>query len=85
MNRVSNKQTQAPSPHLLGIGVDCDDGHTRITRAEEFSLIGGSEQTHDAMAETVCKTFEDLKQEGKTLENVEQDRLEDLLQKNTPS
>tara|TARA_A100001037_G_C14842385_1_gene497138 strand:- start:175 stop:432 length:258 start_codon:yes stop_codon:yes gene_type:complete len=84
MNRLAQKQEPTASPHLLGIGLDSEDGHTRITRAEDFSIVGGSEQTHDAMTETVCKTFEDLKQDGKNLENVEQDQLRDLLHKNTP-
>ena len=48
--------------HLLGLGLDCTDGHKRITQADKFSILGGSEETHDHMTETLCKTFEDLKQ-----------------------
>ena len=80
MNRIQEK----PNSHLLGIGLDCEDGHTRITQSEEFSIIGGSEKTHDCMTETICKTFEDLKQEGENLSTVDEDQLQDIVQKNLP-
>ena len=71
--------------HLLGLGLDNDDGHKRITQAEEFSIVGGSENTHERMTETVIKTFEDMKNDGKTLSNIEPEQLSDLLQKNSPA
>ena len=71
--------------HLLGLGLDNDDGHKRITQAEEFSIVGGSENTHERMTETVIKTFEDMKNDGKTLSNIEPEQLSDLLQKNCPA
>ena len=71
--------------HLLGLGLDNDDGHKRITQAEEFSIVGGSENTHERMTETVIKTFEDMKKDGKTLSNIEPEQLSDLLQKNCPA
>lgn len=42
------------SAHLLGIGLD-SDGQKRITQAEKFSLVGGTEETHEFMTETVIK------------------------------
>tara|TARA_B100000029_G_scaffold477008_1_gene521660 strand:+ start:220 stop:465 length:246 start_codon:yes stop_codon:yes gene_type:complete len=80
MNRIQEKS----NAHLLGIGLDCEDGHTRITQSEEFSIIGGSEKTHDCMTETICKTFEDLKQEGENLSTVDEEQLQDIIQKNLP-
>tara|TARA_B000000557_G_scaffold117037_1_gene94840 strand:+ start:988 stop:1239 length:252 start_codon:yes stop_codon:yes gene_type:complete len=80
---VPKKETE--QPHLLGVGLDNDDGHKRITQAEEFSIVGGSENTHERMTETVIKTFEDMKSDGKTLSNIEPERLSDLLQKNCPA
>jgi hypothetical protein len=71
--------------HLLGIGLDNEDGHKRITQAEEFSIVGGSEETHGRMTETVIKTFEDIKREGKNLSSVEPQQLSDLLEKNRPA
>jgi len=74
-----------PSAHLLGIGLDNEDGHKRITRAEKFSIVGGSEETHGRMTETLVKTFEDLKSRGKELETTEPPELVELLHKNTPA
>mgnify|MGYP001269604691 CR=1 FL=1 len=84
MNRIAPIQKKSLEPHLVGLGLDCDDGHTRITQGEEFSIVGGSEETHGCMTETVCKTFEDLKNEGRTLANVEQEHLQELLHNNLP-
>lgn len=70
--------------HIFGIGLDATDGHKRITRAEQFSIVGGSEETHDRLTETLVKTFEDINRRGKTLESVERKELTDLINKNTP-
>ena len=84
MNRIPTKPKQDTKTHLIGIGLDCEDGHTRVTGGEEFSIVGGSEKTHECMTETICKTFEDLKNNGKTLNNVEENQLRDMLHKNIP-
>lgn len=70
--------------HLLGVGLDASDGHRRVTRAEEFSVVGGSEETHEKMNETLIKTFEDLRGKGKALVDVEKEELAELLVKNSP-
>ncbi len=71
--------------HLLGVGLDNDDGHKRITRAEKFSVFGGSEETHDKMTETLVKTFEDLKKRGRELEESDPGEIVELLHKNRPT
>ncbi len=71
--------------HLLGVGLDNDDGHKRITRAEKFSIVGGSSETHERMTETVVKTVEDLKKKGKEIDDTEPVELADLLHKNSPA
>jgi hypothetical protein len=73
-----------PKAHLLGIGLDNDDGHKRLTRAEKFSIVGGSEETHERMTETLVKTFEDLKGKGKELEDTESTELAEIIHRNTP-
>ncbi len=70
--------------HLLGLGLD-GDGEKRITRAENFSIVGGSEETHDFMTETAIKTFEDLKRKGKSLDDTSAQELSDIIRKNMPS
>jgi hypothetical protein len=73
-----------PKAHLLGIGLDNDDGHKRLTRAEKFSIVGGSEETHERITETLVKTFEDLKDKGKELEDTESTELAEIIHRNTP-
>jgi hypothetical protein len=70
--------------HILGIGLDSADGHKRLTRAEQFSIVGGSEETHERMTETLIKTFEDLKQRGKALHEAPKEELAELIARNTP-
>jgi hypothetical protein len=53
---------------ILGLGLDNEDGHKRITTGEQFVLLGGSEDTHGRMTEMVIKTFEELKRRHKRLE-----------------
>ena len=81
-----SKKDQAPKSqtHLMGLGLDNDDGHKRITRAERFSIVGGSEQTHHRMTETLIKTFETLDRKGKTLDTVEKEELLDTLKNCDP-
>lgn len=69
--------------HLLGLGLDCNDGHKRITQADKFSILGGSEETHDRMTETLLKTMEDLSIKGKALEETSQEEISDLISKNS--
>ncbi len=69
---------------LIGVGLDHTDGHKRITTGEQFALIGGSAETHERMAETTIKTFEELKRRDKRLENVDPRELADIIHKSTP-
>ena len=78
------RKPKSDPAHLLGVGLDHNDGHKRITQGEQFTLVGGSQETHERMTETVVKTFEDLKHRGKDLREVEPRELRDIIQKNTP-
>ena len=78
------KKPRQPDAGLLGIGLDNDDGHKRLTTGEKFAIVGGSEETHGRMTETVVKTFEELKQRGKQLQQVEPAELAEILHRSTP-
>jgi len=84
--RSPSKSAKKPkgNAHLLGLGLDNEDGHKRITQAEKFTIVGGSEETHGRMTETVIKTFETLKHRGKHLETVEPKELAEIIHKSTP-
>jgi hypothetical protein len=70
--------------HILGVGLDAKDGHKRITQAERFSIVGGSEETHNKMSETVIKTFETLSRRGKNIDEVDKIELAEIIRENTP-
>lgn len=65
---------------LIGVGLDNTDGETRLTRGKNFTLYGGSHQTHAVMQETAIKVNERLDRQGKTLGEVSPVELADLIQ-----
>ncbi len=79
------KSSNPAKTHLFGLGLDNKDGHKRLTRADRFSVVGGSAETHEKMTETVIKTFETLDRRGKPLETVDKAELRDIIVENTPS
>ena len=55
---------------LLGVGLDNEDGHVRVTRGEEFTLVGGSHDTHEQMQEKAIKFGEELQRRGKRMADI---------------
>ncbi len=82
--KSSRKKRQPKIGGLLGVGLDNEDGHKRITTGDKFVLVGGSQETHEKMTETVVKTFEELKRRDKHLENVDPRELAEILDKSRP-
>lgn len=80
----SPRKSPAKTAGLLGVGLDNQDGHKRITRGEKFVLVGGSEETHGRMTETTLKTFEELKRRDKQIETVDPRELAEIVHKSTP-
>jgi hypothetical protein len=64
---------------LLGIGLDSKDEHHRITRGEQFLLVGGSEETHERMQDTASRFQEALQKRGKRLQDTSAEEAADLL------
>ena len=83
MKKVTRRR-KPKTAHLLGVGLDHEDGHKRLTSAEQFTIVGGSDETHGRMTETVIKTFEELKTRGKKLEIIEPQELAEIIHKSTP-
>lgn len=84
MKPVRPRKKKKNHAALLGIGLDNNDGHKRITAGNKFLILGGSEETHERMTETIVKTFEELKQRGKPLEAVETKELSEIIHRSTP-
>ncbi|MCF7710124.1 MAG: hypothetical protein K9M83_03050 [Opitutales bacterium] len=78
------RKTRSPN-HLLGLGLDNSDQHKRITQGEGFSLVGGSQETHERMTETVVKTVEDLSRKGRNLQGADPREVAELLRKHDQS
>ncbi len=74
MANVSKKKKKAL---LLGVGLD-SDGHKRLTRGDNFVLVGGSKETHEVMTEKAIKSNEKLTARGKQLEDVSSDEFDDI-------
>jgi hypothetical protein len=62
---------------MLGVGLD-SDGHKRLTTGPNFALVGGTEETHEAMTEKAVKINEKLKARGKRLETVSREEFNDI-------
>ena len=63
---------------LLGLGLDNQDGHTRVTRGDQFFLVGGSRDTHEQMQEKAIRFNEELDKRGKRLGEVSVEELKDI-------
>jgi hypothetical protein len=78
---VTNKPDEG-KPEIvgfLGVGLDGEEGHQRLTRADHFLMLGGSAETHERMQDTAIRFNESLKQRGKRLQDTEPDEAIDLL------
>ena len=63
---------------LLGLGLDSKDGHVRITKGENFRLVGGSQETHEMMQEKAVKFNEKLNKRHKTLDEINEKEFYDI-------
>jgi hypothetical protein len=73
------KKSEAQVVGFLGVGLDNEDGHRRVTRSDEFLLVGGSAETHEQMQDTAIRFGEALRQRGKTLRDASPEEAIDLL------
>jgi hypothetical protein len=63
---------------VFGVGLDNDGGHHRITKGDEFYLVGGSAETHERMQDLVIRMTEKLKSQGKKVRDLSRPEFEDL-------
>jgi hypothetical protein len=64
---------------FLGVGLDNQDGHHRVTQSDNFLLVGGSSDTHERMQDVAIYFDESLESKGKRLEDAEAQEILDLL------
>jgi hypothetical protein len=66
---------------LLGLGLDCKDGHVRITKGKNYHLMGGSQETHEVMQEKAIKFNEQLDKRKKSLDDINEEEFRDISRK----
>ena len=74
---INKGRKQDPTALTVGVGLD-SDGHKRVTKGENFALVGGTEETHDGMVEKAVKINEKLSERGKRLEEVSREEFDDI-------
>ena len=75
---ASSSKDEAKLQGVIGVGLDDDGGHHRITKGPDFHLVGGSAETHERMQDLVMRMRERLKREGKTIRDLNRREFEDL-------
>lgn len=78
---AKNDKKKKDDAAILGVGFDAEDGQVRLTRGDNYALVGGSEHTHTVMQETAVKVNEHTKRTGKQLEDVSGNELRDICEK----
>ena len=66
---------------LMGLGLDAEDGHLRITKGENFRLLGGSDSTHEFMQEKAMDFNDELRKKGKSLEEISPKEFHEIADK----
>lgn len=77
--KSTRKKQQPEIVGFLGIGLDNEDGHERLTQSEHFLLLGGSEETHERLQDTAIRFAEALRRRGKSLPETAPEEAVDLL------
>ena len=77
--RSRKRKAEPTVSGILGLGLDAEDGHRRVTQTDEMVLVGGSEPTHERMQETAIRFGEELEKRGKALPETTIREAMDLL------
>jgi hypothetical protein len=76
---MANAKKPKRKAAMVGLGLD-SDGHKRMTKGDNFLLVGGTKDTHEQMTEKAIKINEKLKARGKQLETVSREEFDDIAQ-----
>ncbi len=63
---------------IIGLGLDGSDGPNRIITGEECLVIGGSEETHAELLETLLRLESELERRGQRLGDLLPDELAEV-------
>lgn len=73
------RKNKAEVVGFVGIGLDNSQGHRRVTTGENFFLVGGSAETHDRMIDAAVHVNDELRRQGKRLNDASAEELSDLF------
>ena len=77
--KTQPKPKKSKDAALIGVGLDNQDEETRLTKGENYLLVGGSKQTHEIMQETAVRVNEQLEKKGKRLADLEPEEFRDVM------
>ena len=63
---------------IIGFGLDASDNHQRLSTGDECILVGGSDETHAEMLETMLRLESELERLGRRLADVTPDELAEI-------
>ncbi|MDP3979931.1 MAG: hypothetical protein Q8Q33_00805 [Chlamydiota bacterium] len=66
---------------IMGLAFDHEDGHVRITKGDNFRLMGGSERTHEFMQEKAMDFNGELQKKGKNLDQISPEEFYEIADK----
>lgn len=75
----NEKEAKEQLVGFLGVGLDNNDEHKRVTRSENFLLVGGSAETHERMQDVAIRFDESLQRKGKRLQETAAEEVLDML------
>lgn len=78
-NVATKKKKSAEVVGIVGVGLDNQDGHQRLTRTDNFVLVGGSQETHERMQDVSIHFNEALDKRGKHLAEASVPEIIDLM------
>jgi len=65
---------------LLGVGFDTEDGQIRITRADQFQVMMGSGETHEALQKICCRIEKTINAAGRPINDYSPEEFMELVQ-----
>jgi len=79
---MADRRTSDDFRLLMGLGLDRDpDGHARITKGDDFLLLGGSDETHEAMQDQVERFQHSLKKLGTSFQHATEVEMREAMER----
>jgi len=64
---------------LVGVRLDEGDGHSRVSRGEDFLAVGGTKEAHEHLRETVAEVSDEVKRRGRAMAEVRRKEFREIL------